>query len=140
MKDGAHDTEVAERHDVKLPDGRIVNVVRRHRPRHCDKCGDVYARRCKIICWPIQNRGHVWGWIKVEICLGVMCCAGQNFSVQLMKAATTSIGWNGPANLLKPPIEMEKVRVGVRAGIFKSIAPPKKIKKAKDKQYSSSNG
>lgn len=59
--------------------------------------------------------------------LGTECCAGLAFSQGLMKAATLKIGWHEPSDMLKPPIEFEKLRVGIRAGIFetKMLEPPK---------------
>lgn len=121
---------------TRLPNGKIVDIVPRRSPRHCDKCGQPYRRRALIECWPLQKPGHNWGWVKMTIRLGTECCAGLAFSQGLMKAATLKIGWQEPSKMLTPPIEFEKLRVGIRAGIFetKMLEPPVKERRGKDKR------
>jgi hypothetical protein len=53
-----------------------------------------------------------------------------------MKAATLKIGWQEPSKMLTPPIEFEKLRVGIRAGIFetKMLEPPATAPKTKKKE------
>lgn len=114
---------------VKDSKGRVIDVVRKHRSRCCDKCGAPYRRRALLEAWPIQTPGHHWGWVKVTLRLGVECCAGPHFSKAVLKMGTIQIGWNGPAKLLEDtPIELEKVRVGIKAGIFSMAEKPNRGK------------